>query len=107
LGAVLVRTGFSFESAFFRFVVLLAMTFGLYFLKGLTLAITLFLGYAGACGLRLHTAEKHRTCSTRFPRAESPIFEGGIWINGETAGVDWADVPGRRRASPLEQSPAR
>jgi hypothetical protein len=62
------------------------------FLAGLTLAITLFLGYAGTCGLRLHAAEKHRTYSTRFPRAENPVFEGGTWINGETAGVDWANV---------------
>lgn len=33
-----------------------------------------------------------RSYSTRFARDEDPISEGGIWINGRTDGVDWADV---------------
>lgn len=30
--------------------------------------------------------------STSFPHAENPISEGGKWISGKKAGVDWADV---------------
>jgi hypothetical protein len=30
--------------------------------------------------------------STKFAAAENPIREGQNWINGETAGVDWANV---------------
>jgi len=33
-----------------------------------------------------------RTYSTTFPRTENPISEGGNWINGRTAALDWADV---------------
>jgi hypothetical protein len=33
-----------------------------------------------------------RSYSTRFQVDEDPISEGGIWINGKTDGVDWADV---------------
>src|SRR6266576_6984906 len=67
------------------------------FLAGLMLAIALFLGYAATRGARLHAAntvaaEKHRTYSTRFPSAENPVSEGGNGINGETAGMDWANV---------------
>jgi hypothetical protein len=34
----------------------------------------------------------HRSYSTTFPRTENPISEGGKWINGQAAGLDWADV---------------
>ena len=30
--------------------------------------------------------------STTFPLAENPIFEGGNWTNGGTAGLDWTNV---------------
>ena len=30
--------------------------------------------------------------ATGFPNTESPISEGGNWINGKTIGVDWTDV---------------
>jgi hypothetical protein len=30
--------------------------------------------------------------STNFPAAESPLSEGGKWINGKTVGVDWNNV---------------
>ena len=29
---------------------------------------------------------------THFPATENPISEGGIWLNGETDGLDWLDV---------------
>jgi hypothetical protein len=37
------------------------------------------------------TASVH-TYSTSFPLAENPISESGLWVNGKTTGVDWADV---------------
>ena len=33
--------------------------------------------------------------STRFPKAESPISEGGRWIGGKTIGLDWGNVSTR------------
>ncbi|HTQ50254.1 MAG TPA: fibronectin type III domain-containing protein [Candidatus Acidoferrales bacterium] len=30
--------------------------------------------------------------STSFPLTENPISEGGMWIGGKTAGLDWSDV---------------
>jgi hypothetical protein len=33
-----------------------------------------------------------RSYRTRFQHDESPLSEGGIWINGLTDGIDWADV---------------
>jgi hypothetical protein len=30
--------------------------------------------------------------TTAFPGVESPISEGGHWVNGKTNGVDWSDV---------------
>lgn len=33
-----------------------------------------------------------RSYSTRFERDENPISEGGMWLNGKTDGIDWADV---------------
>ena len=33
-----------------------------------------------------------RSYSTDFEGDEEPISEGGIWLNGRTDGVDWADV---------------
>ncbi len=35
---------------------------------------------------------RHGTYRTSFPLAENPISEGGKWINGQTAGLDWANV---------------
>ena len=29
---------------------------------------------------------------TDFPRTESPISDGGRWLNGQTDGLDWTDV---------------
>ncbi len=34
----------------------------------------------------------HRTYATRFSLAENPISEGGVWLNGQRDGLDWADV---------------
>jgi hypothetical protein len=36
-----------------------------------------------------HTSVK--TYSSNFPLTENPVSEGGIWINGLTEGIDWAD----------------
>jgi hypothetical protein len=36
--------------------------------------------------------EKHRTYTTNFRLTENPISEGGRWINGKVAGLDWCDV---------------
>lgn len=33
-----------------------------------------------------------RIYKTNFPLIENPISEGGNWINGQTAGLDWANV---------------
>ncbi len=33
-----------------------------------------------------------RIYTTRFPLMENPISEGGHWVNGRVAGLDWADV---------------
>ncbi len=33
-----------------------------------------------------------RTYFTKFPTAENPISEGGNWLNGGTAGLDWTNV---------------
>jgi hypothetical protein len=32
-----------------------------------------------------------RSYSTRFDKDEDPISEGGMWINGQTDGIDWID----------------
>ena len=32
------------------------------------------------------------TYTTNFPLTENPISEGGRWINGAAAGLDWADI---------------
>jgi hypothetical protein len=32
-----------------------------------------------------------RSYRTRFERDEDPISEGGMWINGQTDGIDWID----------------
>ena len=37
-------------------------------------------------------AEKPRIYRTRFPLTENPISEGGNWINGQAAGLDWANI---------------
>jgi hypothetical protein len=37
-------------------------------------------------------ADSVRSYSTRFPRDEDPVSEGGIWLNGAKDGIDWADV---------------
>ena len=37
-------------------------------------------------------AGTHGTYSTNFSRAENPISEGGKWSNGQTDGLDWANV---------------
>ena len=33
-----------------------------------------------------------RSYRTSFPASENPVSEGGIWLNGRTDGIDWADV---------------
>lgn len=34
----------------------------------------------------------HGPFRTTFPNAENPISEGGVWLNGQTDGIDWANV---------------
>jgi len=34
----------------------------------------------------------HGPYITNFTRTENPISEGGIWLNGQTDGLDWTDV---------------
>lgn len=34
----------------------------------------------------------HGPYSTDFPKAETPLSEGGRWLNGKTDGLDWTDV---------------
>lgn len=47
-----------------------------------------------------------RTHSTTFTATENPISEGGRWINGGTAGLDWSDVStANGRAIGLEFGP--
>ena len=38
------------------------------------------------------TGTASHSYSTDFPRTESPISDGGNWLNGQTNGVDWTDV---------------
>jgi hypothetical protein len=38
------------------------------------------------------SAVMHGTYTTNFPLTENPISEGGNWINGQAAGIDWADI---------------
>ena len=38
------------------------------------------------------TGTRVRSYSTRFTIDETPISEGGIWLNGKADGIDWADV---------------
>jgi hypothetical protein len=33
-----------------------------------------------------------RSYSTRFELDETPLSEGGMWLNGRTDGIDWCDV---------------
>jgi hypothetical protein len=33
-----------------------------------------------------------RSYATRFPADENPISEGGIWLNGRTHALDWANI---------------
>ena len=33
-----------------------------------------------------------RSYETRFALDETPISEGGMWLNGRTDGIDWCDV---------------
>ncbi len=42
--------------------------------------------------LRRHGGASVMSYSTRFPLEESPISEGGRWINGRTDGRDWIDI---------------
>ena len=64
-------------------------------MKKATLIALLFLGVvAGTWRVRpAWTATgKHRTYPTNFRLTENPISEGGNWINGKVAGLDWCDV---------------
>jgi len=38
------------------------------------------------------TGKLHGPYTTKFPRAENPLSEGGQWLNGEAIGLDWANV---------------
>jgi hypothetical protein len=61
------------------------------------LAVVLLLWYVAARDTDFQPSPSvsggpRRTYTTNFPLAENPIFEGGNWINGQTAGRDWANV---------------
>jgi hypothetical protein len=63
------------------------------------LAISLLAGHAGcSVGPVKETAGSHpsgtrvASYATTFPLSESPISEGGRWMGGKTAGLDWGDV---------------
>jgi len=56
----------------------------------MTLLKTLFL-CAGA-GIIAASHAFARTYTTKFPATENPISEKAVWINGQTAGLDWANV---------------
>ena len=48
--------------------------------------------------------------TTQFGLTENPISEGGKWINGKAAGLDWSNtqtVPGKAYASVLSGVPSR
>ena len=47
---------------------------------------------AGAADASSASSETHRTYSTEFPAAESPISEHGNWECGGSVGLDWTDV---------------
>lgn len=34
----------------------------------------------------------HGPYSTTFARGENPISEGGVWLNGQADGIDWANI---------------
>lgn len=33
-----------------------------------------------------------RSYKTEFKKNETPISEGGLWLNGRKDGVDWCDI---------------
>jgi hypothetical protein len=45
-----------------------------------------FLSTILLCGM-MHA----RTYTTKFPNAENPLSESGVWVNGGTDGLDWHD----------------
>ena len=47
---------------------------------------------SNAATLTVNAGSGLRTYSTNFSLTENPISEGGIWINGETTGLDWSNV---------------
>src|SRR5262245_34123365 len=42
-------------------------------------------------GNRLRARDVHNY-TTAFPATESPLSDGGRWLNGRTDGADWSDV---------------
>jgi hypothetical protein len=65
--------------------------------SALTVAAVLLLGYLATRGESILPAAsastgRHRTYTSNFPLAENPISEGGNWINGQAAGLDWSNV---------------
>jgi hypothetical protein len=57
--------------------------------------------------LLLASAAFGRTYSTSFPSAESPITEGGLWLNGAKDGLDWGDVSATAGKTHPHPGPAR
>ncbi len=53
----------------------------------ISLAILSFLLVAGWTG-----DARGRTYTTKFNDTENPISEGGLWINGQTTGINWNDI---------------
>lgn len=61
---------------------------------GLTLVLAWFLAGRSEDARPVTSASPvtRRTYTTNFPLTENPISERGNWINGQAAGVDWANA---------------
>src|SRR5215813_1742126 len=46
----------------------------------------------GGPAMELPTKTPVRSYKTEFKKNESPISEGGLWLNGRKDGIDWCDV---------------
>lgn len=55
----------------------------------------------------LASAAFGRTYSTVFPAAETPVSEGGAWLNGAKDGLDWGDISATQGKTHPHPGPAR
>lgn len=63
-------------------------------LASLALVIALSVSPPFAHGLSAAptSPKTHGPYTTNFSRAESPLSDGGLWLNGQADGLDWTDV---------------